>query len=205
MERVLVGMTLFYNLKLSTMENLFTYLQSIHPLSTALQQHLSTVLKVKKLSRKEYLLKQGRINKEICFIKKGLLRCFYIKDEKEVCSWFMKEDDVTISVESFFRQQNSNESIQALEDCMLYYITYDELQYIYKVFPEFNFIGRVFAEQYYTLSEQRLYSIRMQRSFERYDFLMENQPELIRRVPSKYLASYLGITEETLSRVRSKV
>lgn len=187
------------------MKNLITYLQSFHPLSTVLQDHLSIVLKTKELSRKEYLLKQGRVSKEICFIEKGLLRCFYIKDDKEVCSWFMKEGDVIISVESFFTQQSSNESIQALEDCIIYYITYDELQHIYKTFPEFNFIGRVLTEQYYTLSEQRLYSIRMQRSFERYDFLMEKHPELIQRVPSKYLASYLGITVETLSRIRSKV
>lgn len=186
------------------MENLINYLQSIHPLSTILQDHLSIVLKTKELSRKEYLLKQGRVSKEICFIEKGLLRCFYLKDDKEICSWFMKEYDVTILLKSFFTQQSSNENIQALEDCILYYITYDELQYIYKTYPEFNFISRVLTEQYYTLSEQRLYSIRMQRSFERYDFLIEKDPELIQRVPSKYLASYLGITEETLSRVRSK-
>ena len=58
----------------------------------------------------------------------------------------MKECDVIISVESFFIQQSSKESIQALEDCILYYITYDELQHIYKTFPEFNFIGRVLTE-----------------------------------------------------------
>ncbi|WP_158638412.1 Crp/Fnr family transcriptional regulator [Panacibacter ginsenosidivorans] len=185
------------------MENLFTYLKSIHPLSAALQQHLSTVLKIKELSRKEYLLKRGRINKEICFIEKGLLRCFYLKKDKEVCSWFMKEGDVIISVESFFRQQVSNESIQALENCTLYYLTYSELQYIFHHYPEFNFVGRVLTEQYYTLSEQRLYSIRMQRASERYDYLLNNFPEIIQRVPSKYIASYLSITEETLSRIRS--
>lgn len=187
------------------MKNLLVYLQSIHPCSIALQNHLFTVLKVKELSRKEYLLKHGRVSKEICFIEKGLLRCFYFKDDKEVCSWFMKEGDVTIPVKSFFNQRSSNEIIQALEDCILYYITYDELQYIYKTYPEFNFISRVLIEQYYSLSEQRLYSIRMQRSYERYDFLMEQHPDLIQRVQSKYLASYLGITVETLSRIRSKV
>jgi hypothetical protein len=68
------------------------------------------------------------------FYKKRTAQVFLIKDEKEVCSWFMKEDDVTISVESFFRQQNSNESIQALEDCMLYYITYENCNTYIKCF-----------------------------------------------------------------------
>ena len=117
----------------------------------------------------------------------------------------MQEGDVIISVESFFTQRPSYESIQALEDCELQYISYDELQYTYRNFPEFNFIGRVLTEKYYTLSEQRLFSIRMQRASERYQHLRENFPELIERVASKYLASYLGVTEVTLSKIKGKV
>ncbi|HZH95185.1 MAG TPA: cyclic nucleotide-binding protein, partial [Flavisolibacter sp.] len=64
---------------------------------------------------------------------------------------------------------------------------------------------RVLLEKYYTLSEQRLYSLRMQRSRERYEYLLEHHPELVLRVPLKYLASYLGIQEETLSRIRSRL
>lgn len=156
------------------------------------------------LPKKDYLLRAGHVSRNICFIAKGLLRCFYFKDGEEVSSWFMKEGDVIISVESFFTQKESYESIQALEDSLLYYITYDELQHLYRHFPEFNFIGRVLVERYYTLSEQRLFSLRMQRSQERYEYLLQHHPELVLRVPMKNLASYLGITEETLSRIRSK-
>lgn len=117
----------------------------------------------------------------------------------------MKEGDLIISVESFFQQKPSYESIQALEECTLISITYDELQYIYKTYPELNFIARVLTEKYYALSEQRLYSMRMQRAHERYKFLMDNFSELIKRVPSKYLSSYLSISEETLSRIKSKI
>jgi CRP/FNR family transcriptional regulator, anaerobic regulatory protein len=187
------------------MELLLQYLNSIHPLSQGLTEHLGNILKSKSLLKKSYLLKAGHVCRSICFIQRGLLRCFYIKDDSEVCSWFMKEGDVIISVESFFSQRVSYESIQALEDCELFYIHYDELQAIYRNFPEFNFIGRVLTEKYYAMSEQRLYSLRMKRSHERYSFLMENFPELIRRVPSKYLASYLGITEVTLSNTKSKI
>ena len=181
------------------------YLESIYPMSDGLKEHLAVTLKEKQLAKKEYLLRAGQVSRRICFIAHGLLRCFYIKEDQEVSSWFMKEGDVIVSVESFFGQSESYEAIQALEDSLLYYITYDELEDIYRHFPEFNFIGRVLLEKYYTLSEQRLYSLRMQRSRERYEYLLEHHPELVLRVPLKYLASYLGIQEETLSRIRSKL
>lgn len=117
----------------------------------------------------------------------------------------MKEGDLIISVESFFQQKPSYESIQVLEDCTLIGIKYDELQEMYSRFPEMNFIARVLTEKYYTLSEQRLYSIRMLRAPERYKFLIDNFPVLIQRVPSKYLSSYLSVSEETLSRIKSKI
>jgi CRP/FNR family transcriptional regulator, anaerobic regulatory protein len=186
------------------MDLLIQYLQSIHPLSAGLVEFLLENIKEKRAGKKEYLLKAGHVSRNIYFISKGILRCFYLKDDIEVCSWFMKEGDVIASVESFFNQTESYESIQALEDCELFYIDYNQLQYIYQHFPEFNFVGRVLAEKYYCLSEQRLYSLRMQRSQEKYDYMLEHFPELIQRVPSKYVSSYLGITEETLSRVRSK-
>ena len=116
----------------------------------------------------------------------------------------MKEGDVIISVESFFNQLESKENIQALEDCLLFYVSYDELQYAYQNFPDFNTIGRILTQKYYQLSEQRLYSLRMQRAVERYLFLVDHFPQIIQRVPLKYIASYLGITEETLSRIRAQ-
>jgi CRP/FNR family transcriptional regulator, anaerobic regulatory protein len=186
------------------MEHLLHFLEMVHPLSDGLKVHLSQILKEKHLEKREYLLKSGHISRRVCFITNGLLRCFYAKDDIDVSSWFMKEGDVIFSVESFLTQKPSYESIQALEDTAVLYIDYDELQYIYKTYPEFNYIGRVLTEKYYVLSEQRVYSLRMQRSQERYDYLLENHPELILRVPAKYLASYLGITEVTLSKIKGK-
>ncbi|MEJ7767440.1 MAG: Crp/Fnr family transcriptional regulator [Chitinophagaceae bacterium] len=184
------------------MNEFLCYLDLIYPLSKELREYLAENLEYLLIPKKSFLLKQGKVCKHIHFIQKGLARCFYIKDDKEVSSWFMKEGDVIISVESFFKQQPSYESIQALEECELLCLTYDKLQTMFHQFPEFNFIGRVLTEKYYTLSEQRLYSLRMQRANERYAFLMHHYPELIQRVPSTYIASYLGITLETLSRIK---
>lgn len=187
------------------MKEFFEILNSIFPLSTELQEHLIKTLKLQTLQKKKFLLEEGEICKNIFFIEKGLIRCFYNQNSKEVCSWFMKEGDLIISVESFFRQKPSYEIIKVLEDCTLIGIQYDELQDMYKKFPEMNFIARVLTEKYYTLSEQRLYSIRMLRAPERYRYLIDNFSELVQRVPSKYLASYLSVSEETLSRIKSKI
>jgi CRP-like cAMP-binding protein len=186
------------------MNDIIKLISTIHPISPALQDQLTLSLKEKTFLKKEYLLKEGQVCRNICFIKSGLFRCFYNRDLTEVCSWFMQEGDIIISVDSFFQQKPSFESIQALEDSLVYSMTYDQLQTIYRTFPEFNFIGRVLTEKYYALSEERLYSIRMQRSPERYQYLMLKFPHIIQRVPSKYIASYIGVTEETLSRIRSK-
>lgn len=185
------------------MNELLAYLNSIHPLSEETKDYLLEHLKNIEVPRKDFILKQGRVCYSIYFVKEGLLRCFYIKNDKEINSWFMKEGDVIVSVESFFDQIPGYENIQALEDCVLYYINHDELQYLYNNHPEFNFVGRVLIEKYYKLSEQRLYSLRMQKAAEKYNFMMNNFSHIIQRVPSKHIASYLGITEETLSRIRS--
>ena len=185
------------------MKELLAYLNSIHLLSESASDYLHENLKEIEIPKKEIILKQGRICYNIYFVEKGLLRCFYTKNDKEINSWFMKEHDVIFSVESFLNQTPSYENIKALEDSRLYYISYAELQYLYTNCPEFNFIGRVVTEEYYKLSEQRLYSLRMQKANERYNFMMNHFPHIILRVPSKYIASYLGITEETLSRIRA--
>lgn len=186
------------------MEAVLQYLNAIHPLSPGLADYLQRHLKTREIARRDFLLRTGQVCRIICFIERGLLRCFNLIGEQEVCSWFMKEGDVIISVESFYHQKESYEAIQALEDCTLHYITYSELQYIYRTFPEFNFIGRVLTEKYYCLCERRAYSLRMQRARERYQYLLEHHPELLLRVPAKYLASYLGICEVTMSKIKAR-
>lgn len=186
------------------MEALLHYLDSIRSLSPELKDYLQRVLKERVLHKKEFLLKAGHICRHICFIQQGLFRCFYVREDHDVCSWFMREGDVIISVESFFDQKESYESIQAIEESLVYFIEYNQLEYAYRQFPEFNFIGRVLLQKYYKLSEQRLYSLRMQRGLDRYDHLIRHHGEIVLRVPSKFIASYLGISEAHFSVIKSK-
>lgn len=187
------------------MKLLFQAISQIGNLSEELKEDISARLQYVTYKRNQVLLKQGEICDCLYFVSKGLLRAYYEKDEGEVSSWFMKEGDFIISVLSFFKRQASYESIAVLSDCELCYIHYDDLMELYDNYLEFNIIGRRLTEHYYCLSEMRLVGLRKQTATEKYEYLLSNYPELIQRVPSKHIASYLGIAEETLSRIRAAV
>jgi CRP/FNR family transcriptional regulator, anaerobic regulatory protein len=185
------------------MSPLYDILQQIHPLPAEFWDELNSTVTERDVPRKTRLLHQGAISNEIFFIIKGLARAYYFKNDVDVTSWFMRENDFIISVNSFFRRIPSQESIELLEDSRLISITYDQLHELYKKYVAFNFIGRVLTENYYILSEQRIYSMRMQTARERYELLQSTDPFIFQRVPLKYIASYLSMKPETLSRIRA--
>lgn len=186
------------------MEPLLYFLNSIYPLSDELQEYLYHAVQLREIPAEHYSLKAGWVCDKICFIIKGIFRCYYLKNDEEVCAWFMKEGDVMISVFSFFDQVPSYESIQALEDSVVFYISHKEYEFIKKNFLEFNIIIANRLEYYYKLSEQRAFSMRMQNAKDRFQYLFNNQRELVDRIPDKYLASYLGITASTFSRNKAR-
>jgi CRP/FNR family transcriptional regulator, anaerobic regulatory protein len=116
--------------------------------------------------------------------------------------WFMKEQDVVISVRSFYQQAPATEYIEALEPAVLLYITYDQLEETYTRFPEMNQVGRRLTEKYYMLAEERLEGIRNKCAAERYTFLLERHPEIFERASLGHIASYLDLNRDTLGRLR---
>lgn len=145
---------------------------------------------------------EGQISDYILFIEKGLVRCFRDDNDREKTLWIMKENDIIMSVESFFTRQPAQEYMETLEPCILHGIRYKELQHAYTHYPQFNRHGRVILEKYYVQSLQRE-SMRQKPAYDRYEYLMRNQPELVGRVPDKYLASYLGISLSSFSYQKS--
>jgi CRP/FNR family transcriptional regulator, anaerobic regulatory protein len=186
------------------MDQLLQFLDSLYPLSQELQDKLVQILKSRVFPKKAFLLKAGHISSNIYFIEKGLVRCFYMVGDKSISAWFMKEGDVVVSVNSFFGQVKSSESIQALEETIVLYISYNELEGLYNRFLCFNVHGRKVLTHYYRLSEQRAISMRSLKAKERYSYLLSQSPELLQRVPRKYLASYIGVTEATFSNINNK-
>jgi CRP/FNR family transcriptional regulator, anaerobic regulatory protein len=186
-------------------EIVINYLNSIHPLSAGLLQQLHQLLKEVHLKKKEVYLREGAVSDKISFVINGLLRSYTLdKEGNETTCWFMKEGDITISVKSFFERTPSSEFIEAIEPCTLLYITYDELEMLYKNYPEFNIVGRIVVQKYYVLSEERLAGIRNLKSDDRYAFLLKTLPEIIQRAPVKYIASYLDLTSRSINRLKAK-
>lgn len=186
-------------------KNMFILLDSIHEISNGLTEHLKSQMHTIHLQKKDYLLKSNQICRNIYFVEKGLLACYYEKHDEQVTSWFMKENDIIISVKSFYSQTPSYETIIALEETILHGMSYKNLMKTYTLFPEFNIIGRELTTKYYILSDERLYYMRKERAKDRYLFLLDKHPDIIKRAPLKYIASYLGITIETLSRIRAGI
>lgn len=187
------------------MEQLLSFLHLIKPMNPELIQDLRSIIKHKTVKKGDYILKAGTVCKEMCFIIKGLLRCFIEKDGKEIVTWLLKEGDVATAVVSFHDETRSDEYIQALEDTEYYYIHKDELEKIYDTHDEFNYHGRVLTIMY-QLEGRKQYNIMLSLSAkERYELLAKTKPDLITRVPAKHLASYLRITEGYLSNIKNQL
>jgi CRP/FNR family transcriptional regulator, anaerobic regulatory protein len=189
------------------MEDLLSLLNAIAtqhgwPLSKACLAHLRKIIKPKTLKKDEFLLSAGETCKNLYFIKRGLLKCFYILHDREVCDWFFGEGETIVSIDSFYDQLPSKDFIRALEDCELFYISFEELDYLYRTFVEFNVVGRVLTNKYLRIWHKQARNIRMLTAEERYAFFLETQHQLANRIPVQDLASYLDMARETLSRKR---
>lgn len=179
-------------------------INQVAPLSNELEAAIINNLKKEKLTKRNLILKQGQIARRIYFIQKGFCRSFYLQDGKEYTTWFMGEGDIMISVYSFFTQQPSAEFIEVLEDSEFFSMSWQQLQKIYADFPEFNLFGRIITEQYYIKSEERAIALRTFSATERYAALIKKNPNILQKASLGQIASYLGMSLETLSRIRAK-
>jgi len=185
---------------------LMQVLGSIAPLSADLKERFIQLLKETTHSKRTLLLSPGQTCKKIWFLKQGSARAYYINPHGKQCtSWFMNSGDVMISVYSFLSQKPAFEYIEVLEQSTLQSISYQQLQELYSEYPESNQLGRKITEHYYILSEQRAILLRTTTPEERYLKMLGDQPRLFEKMSQKQVASYLGISHETLSRLRGKL
>jgi CRP-like cAMP-binding protein len=190
-----------------SLEDLITYLSSLHPhsLPDALKDRLREIVQVKTIKKKEYLLSAGETCRHIYFISRGLLRCYFL-DEKgeEVTGWIFGEKKTVVGVMSFYTQKPGFECIHALEDTEVFYISYEELFAIYLEYPVFCFVALKLTVEYLMFWFLQLCNFRRFSARQRFEQIMSNEEvELFKIVPLKYLASYLNMSAETLSRLRS--
>ncbi len=189
------------------------------PSSMSLLQHLSHILTVSKeleteinsISKRISVSKGTKLvnHKERCrnlfFIEKGLIRGFYFEGGKEITNWFAREDEFATSFYSFITNEPSPETIETLEDCQLIQIVHSDLQNLYKKLPETERIGRIITENYYIKLEERFLNIQFRTARERYQNLLLKNATLLQRASLGQIATYLGMSQETLSRTRAEL
>lgn len=191
--------------EIQALEGLFRVFNFIAPLSYAFSERVRTYLRPESHPRKTILLREGDIARKIYFISKGFARSFFTdRDGREHTLWFMGEGDLMLSVYGFYRQQPAAENIELLEDSILLSLTWELVQTVYKDFPEFNYHGRLLTEKYYLMSEERAVLLRTRNPAERYANLVAAHPSILQKASLKDIASYLNITQETLSRIRAQ-
>ena len=182
---------------------LATFVNYIHPVSEEAIRYINLHSFPLRAERGSYLLKAGEVAKHLYFIRKGAMRG-YVKDgSKEITTWITAENEMVSSIRGFTLQEPSLENIQVIEHCDLVASTYEALQYLYEHHIEVNIVGRKLLERYYSDAEERAFISRIPNAAKRYRHFLETKSNLSNRIPLKYIASYLGMTIETLSRIRS--
>lgn len=183
---------------------LFQMLNTFHPVGQGVKQHLLKNVYFRNVPKGRYLLQDGEICHSLYFIKKGLLRGFIKENNKEITTWFAIENEMAAAIRSFLLQIATIENIQAVEDCELLAIDFSDLNKMYQKYPSFNIIGRKITEFHYTSADIRAYITRLHDAKKKYALFLESYSHLANRVQLTHVASFLGITIETLSRVRAK-
>lgn len=180
-------------------------LETIHPLSESEWKFIEPLFKRKQYSKNEHILSVGEVEKYLYFIEKGVLRSYVDRNESEVTLEFSFEETIFSAYDSFLLQTNSLINVQAITPTVIWRIHYNELQTIYNKFPIGNLIGRVATEKIYLEKSNRELSLLTKTAEELYLDLLSQQPELIREIPLKYIASFIGITPQALSRIRRRI
>lgn len=180
-------------------------IQSIVPLNVEEENAFLKILEVKKFNKKEYLLHEGQICNKITFINSGCMRLFYNMDGVENTVQFFFGNSWYTDYASFLTGKPTIENLQALENCEVVQLQKNDLYKLYDAMPIFDRVGRIYAENAY-LSVSQLNQMKTNQEPEkRYLNLLKQRPELVQKIPQHYIASYLGIKPETLSRIRKRI
>lgn len=183
---------------------LLAALRSLHPLGSDVEQYLQEHITACSVRKRKMLLKEGAICEHLYFITKGAVRGFMREGHKDITTWINVENQLVTSIFSLSRQGSAIENLQALENCELLVMTYADLETLYRQYPETNIIARKVLEIYYADAERRAFIARLTKAENKYRHFLLHHQNLSNRIPLKYIASYLGMTLETLSRVRKK-
>jgi CRP-like cAMP-binding protein len=187
------------------MQQLLTHISSYSALSAIAKEALEDCFEKIMLAKNSYLLEEGQVCRHLYFLESGALRGYYNLDGKEITHWFGFEKDFVTSFHSFITQEPAVENIQLLEGCILWRISKETLTELFNRHHEIERLVRIAYEKYYIRLEERFVNAQFKTAGERYENLLQQTPHILERVPLGCVASYLGISQETLSRIRNRL
>lgn len=174
-------------------------------MSNARAEQIAEKFKRREIAKNEYLLKERSVCGESHIIEEGIIRSFiYDLEGIDITTGFYSRQMFASDLLSFFKRIPSKENIQALTDCKTWYITYDDMQESFHTIPEFREFGRLHIINQFGMLQKRMLSMLQQTAEQRYGGLVYAHPEILQHAPLKYIATYLGITDTSLSRIRKE-
>lgn len=186
------------------MNSFIHFINSFTKLSESSQMALDSILQRHELPKGHDLIRPGAICREFYFIEKGLTRTYYLKDGKDITDWLSAENSIAVSLLSFLSGMPDRRGIQLLEDSVLYSVSHNKIESLCQEHHDIERMVRLILSQGIVQLQQRFDNLHFATAYERYQQLIEHNPSLIARVPLGMIASWLGITQETLSRIRAQ-
>jgi CRP-like cAMP-binding protein len=182
---------------------LLQQINTIYPIIEDSQNVLKQICREVKFKKGEHIQEIGHTCKTIYFVKSGVVRIYYFKDDVDITESFEFENSFVARAESLFTGKPSRKGIQALEDTALIAIDSVKLFALFDEHPDLERLFRKIIEASYVNTVNRIESLQFHTAEERYNSLLKDNPNVLKRIPLKYIASYLGITQVSLSRIRA--
>ena len=186
-------------------QKLIQFFKNSNLVSSKSAEEISNIFSPKEIKKNDFLLKEGRISNEYFFLENGFIRSFANDIEgNDVTTNFYSAGQVVFEVSSFFNRTISKENFQAIVDCDGWYITYEQLNNLFHSMHDFRDFGRSILVKGFSSLKIRMLSMITETAEQRYDALLKTNPEIFQHAALKHIASYLGITDTSLSRIRKE-
>lgn len=167
-------------------------------------EYIASKFKRRIVKKNDYLLREGETCKDLVFVQRGCLRLYYIADSIEISVWFAFKHTSAIEIYSFISQKSSNYFLQAIEDSEILYLPKTELKKLYHTHPKMQEMMRKFWEDVVLNLVDRFTALQRDSAEKRYRDLLD-KPAYLQTIPQKYLASFIGVTPTSLSRIRKNI
>ena len=186
-------------------QKLIQFFKNSNLVSPKAAEDIANTFSPKEITKNSFLLKEGRVSDEYFFLENGFIRAFANDIEgNDVTTNFYSNCQVVFEVSSFFNHTVSKENFQAIVDCEGWYISYEQLNNLFHSMHEFRDFGRSILVKGFSSLKIRMLSMITETAEQRYDTLLKTNPEIFQQAALKHIASYLGITDTSLSRIRKE-